>query len=168
MKKTLLAMATIASLGMISTAQAATAPNEVTFIGAVSATTCELVPEVNGTIMNLIDLGVATPGNPATPVNFKFKAKTPADCGTTETITMQWSGPAIGANGLEMTSGTAIGTVVALEAKPASGPVNITNTSDSADFTNTDLLAGLDYTATLNGGTAGSFRTAAAYTVSYR
>ena len=170
MKKTLLAMATIASLGMISTAQAAT-PNEVTFIGAVSAKTCELVPEVNGSINNLIDLGTAAPTKKGTLVAFKFTAKTPADCATAAmTTTMQWSGGALGAAGLEMTSGTAKGTFVTLTAKPAAGDVIIKNTSDSAAFTVADLTAGLDYTAVLDAtsGVAGNFRTAAAYSVSYK
>ena len=167
MNKTFLAMATIASLGMISIAQAAT-PNEVVFIGAVSAKTCELVPEVNGAVNNLIDLGTVAPSATGTAVAFKFKAVDIADCASIAMVTtMQWSG-ALGATGLEMTSGTAKGTTVLLASTGATA-ANITKTTDSAVFTVAEVTAGAPYTATLKAGTvAGNFRTAAAYSVSYK
>lgn len=169
MKKTLLAITTIASLGMISTAQAA---NEITFNGAVNALTCELAPDVNGSIAGLLYLGTAPQNGKADTVAFKFKAKDVDNCGgilAGNAVTMAWSGSALGATGLEMTSGAAAGAWVELTTAPlTAAAVSITSGTPDATFTGADLVDGLSYTATLNGGgTAGNFRTAAAYTVAY-
>ena len=165
MKTTLLAMATIASLGMTATAQAA----DVTFTGAVSAKTCELVPEVDGGVNNLVDLGTVDVNSLGGVVQFTFKAKEIANCASGGMLTeMQWSGAALGAIGLNATSGSADDATVLLVAK-GTKDVNITKTTDIAEFTVEQVTAGVTYTAQLKSGAkAGTFRTAAAYSVAYK
>ncbi|EAX4341529.1 hypothetical protein HP809_004931 [Salmonella enterica subsp. enterica serovar Richmond] len=98
MKKIFIASAIL--MGVTSTA--ASANGDVTFFGSVTATTCSLVPEVDGAVNKMIQLGQAKPSNDGKLVHFSLK-KDPNDtsCDTTlgaNNIKAQitWSAPEMG------------------------------------------------------------------------
>lgn len=174
MKKIFIASAIL--MGVTSTA--ASANGDVTFFGSVTATTCSLVPEVDGAVNKMIQLGQAKPSNDGKLVHFSLK-KDPSDtsCDTTlgaNNIKAQitWSAPEMGPTGLGIVSGAAKDSRVEIKTVNAEGAnqVTITSTTDNAEFTGADVLAeGAKYTAQLKGGTTpGDFRSAAAYAVVYK
>ncbi|EKH2092708.1 fimbrial protein [Salmonella enterica] len=174
MKKIFIASAIL--MGVTSTA--ASANGDVTFFGSVTATTCSLVPEVDGAVNKMIQLGQAKPSNDGKLVHFSLK-KDPSDtsCDTTLGATnikaqITWSAPEMGPTGLGIVSGAAKDSRVEIKTVNAEGAnqVTITSTTDNAEFTGADVLAeGAKYTAQLKGGTTpGDFRSAAAYSVVYK
>ncbi|EDT0211804.1 fimbrial protein [Salmonella enterica subsp. diarizonae] len=174
MKKIFIASAIL----MGATSTAASANGDVTFFGSVTATTCSLVPEVDGAVNKMIQLGQAKPSNDGKLVHFSLK-KDPSDtsCDTTlgaNNIKAQitWRAPEMGPTGLGIVSGAAKDSRVEIKTVNAEGAnqVTITSTTDNAEFTGADVLAeGAKYTAQLKGGTTpGDFRSAAAYSVVYK
>lgn len=168
MKKVIIA--SIVALGM---SNAFAANGEVQFIGAVTATTCDLTPEVNGSVNNMIQLGTASTGATATAVNFTLKADNSTGCtglDASKTASIAWGGP-FNAQGLENQSGAASDSWVELTAVNSKTANEIMTASKTvADFAgdkiNTD---GAQFKAILNGGSvAGDFKSAAAFVVAYK
>ncbi|EID0396759.1 fimbrial protein [Salmonella enterica] len=169
MKKAIIASAiAVASLGMMNTASAAN--GEVQFVGAVTSVTCDLQPEVGGSVSNVVQLGTAKPNNPvATPVSFTLapEAGNTACTNLTNAADITWAGN-FGANGLENQNGTATGAYVKLTAKGTSDVV-MKGTTLTAEFSADQIKAGAVFDAELNGGTApGDFKSAAAFVVAYK
>lgn len=173
MKKIFIASAIV--MGLASTT--ASANGDVTFFGSVTANTCNLIPEVNGAVNRMIQLGQSAPNAQGTPVPFSLITD-PADAnncntalGGTNTATISWSSPQLGGNGLGAASGTATDARVVFQTRNAQGAqTEINTTTDSATFTGANILQnGAQFNATLHGGaTAGDFRSAVAYVVTYQ
>lgn len=169
MKKVIIA--SIVALGM---SNAYAANGEVQFIGAVTATTCDLTPEVNGSVNNMIQLGTASTNSTAPAVNFTLKADvSQSGCTSltdTDVASISWGGP-FNTQGLENQSGSAAGSWVQLTAVNSKTTNEIMTASKTiADFAgdtiNTD---GAQFKAVLNGGSAaGDFKSAAAFVVAYK
>lgn len=164
---------TLIALGcMAGTAQAAT--GDVRFVGAVTDTTCDLVPEVSGSINNLIQLGTAAIDGKAGLKEFSLTLN-PTQEGCTalpddKVATISWSGP-LNANGLTNQSGAATDAWVNIKTVNATGAQkDINGTDHAADFTGAALKAkGAAFTAELNGGKVpGEFASAAAFVVAYK
>lgn len=169
----------IASVIIMGTASTSVLANgDVTFFGSVSATTCNLVPEVDGAVNKMVQLGQVKPSDSGTEVSFALK-KDPADtaCDTTLGATgimadITWASPKLGNNGLNIVAGEAVDSYVVLKTVNAEGgtQTTITSTKDNAKFTGAKVLAeGAKFTAQLQAGsTPGSFRSSAAYAVVYK
>lgn len=175
MKKYALALSGLALVVMSQSAMAASA-GTVTFTGAVSAKTCDLVVESNGVTGANVDVGVAQVNTSGTAVDFVLKqsATNNTDCNAltaADTALIYWSGnltPDGFAN--QYAAGTtATGAYVVL--KPVNGKTNvaITQTGDSTEFAGNEVKDnGAKYTATLMGkATAGKFSTTATFNVTY-
>ncbi|MII49969.1 fimbrial protein [Salmonella enterica subsp. enterica serovar Bredeney] len=173
MKKIILTTAVImASLGVINGASAAS--GEVQFIGAVTAKTCDLTPEVNGSVTNMIQLGTAAIGSAASPVDFSLKPDlSQADCealSDSTAVTIGWGGQ-FNDKGLGIQSGTATGSWVELvSVNSIKTNTSITSSVSSVDFKGDKIKSdGAQFKATLNGGSvAGDYRSAAAFVVAYK
>lgn len=172
MKKVIIASTVALSfMGMVNTASAA--HGEVQFIGAVTATTCNLVPEVGGAVNNLVQLGTAGLTTAAPAVSFALKGD--ANCTAltaTDTAEISWGGP-FNAQGLRAQSGTATGAWVKLTAvNSKTANQDMTSALSTASFAGNLIISGADgaqFTATLNGGgTAGDYKSAAAFVVAYK
>ncbi|ARZ01232.1 hypothetical protein AXW37_09840 [Yersinia ruckeri] len=168
-------IASVISLIALGGANAFAANGEVQFIGAVTATTCDLIPEVSGAVNNVIQLGTAPIDNVATEVEFALKPNdTQAGCAaldTTKTAEIAWGGQ-FNASGLENQGGTATGSWVKLSTVNAktTAIVDMTASKLSADFDGAVLKAdGAKFKAQLNGlNQAGSYNSAAAFVVAYK
>lgn len=177
MKKTIIA--SILALGIIGVNTAQAADSEVNFIGAVTAETCDLSPAVGGTtqLSTVVQLGTVAPGeNDGTPVNFSLKAANPAASGCAnledqDVAHVSWTSPAMNAEGLGATAGTADDAVVILKTLNAKdAQVTINNTTRAADFEAKKALSdGLQFSAQLKSGQkSGDFQSVAAFAVSYK
>lgn len=163
---------TLIALGcMASTAHAGT--GEVRFVGVVTDTTCDLVPEVGGSINNLIQLGSAAIDGKAGLKEFALTLNpAQSDCtalSDEKIATISWSGP-LNENGLGNQSGIATDAWVNIKTVNASGTQkDIKSTDHAANFTGAALKAkGAAFTAELNGGKIpGEFASAAAFVVAY-
>lgn len=164
---------TLIALGcMAGSAQAAT--GDVRFVGAVTDTTCDLVPEVGGSINNLIQLGTAAIDGAAGKKEFSLTINpTQTSCTTLpedKVATIAWSGP-LDANGLANQSGAATDAWVNIKTVNATGTQkDIKSTDHAADFSGAALAGrGAVFTAELNGGKIpGEFASAAAFVVAYK
>ncbi|HBA8936679.1 TPA: fimbrial protein [Escherichia coli] len=170
MKKLMIASA-IAMTMVAGSAMAST--GDVQFFGNVSATTCDVTPEVGGTVTDLVQLGTVTPNGEGEKINVVFKATNAQGAGCTnlngKTASFAWSGN-LNANGIGAQGGLAQDAYVILT--PANG--NDANPVTSADYV-ADFDAakattdGFEFTAQLKGGdTPGDFQSAAAYAVTYQ
>ncbi|HAV9158658.1 TPA: fimbrial protein [Escherichia coli] len=170
MKKLMIASA-IAMTMVAGSAMAST--GDVQFFGNVSATTCDVAPEVGGNVTNLIQLGTVAPSVLGAEVDFAFKAKNPTggDCAAlaSKTASFAWTGNLI-ADGIGAQGGLAQDAYVVL--KPANGTTAnaITSANNVATFDAAKATSeGFKYKAQLKGGTTvGDFQTAAAYAVTYQ
>ncbi|ELO5034609.1 fimbrial protein [Escherichia coli] len=170
MKKLMIASA-IAMTMVAGSAMAST--GDVQFFGNVSATTCDVAPEVSGNVTNLVQLGTVTPSGLGGEVDVAFKAKNPAggDCTTLngKTATFTWAGNLIN-EGIGAQGGLARDAHVIL--KPANGTTAnaITSGNYVATFDAEKAISeGFLFKAQLKGGTTpGDFQTAAAYAVTYQ
>ncbi|HAW4229560.1 TPA: fimbrial protein [Escherichia coli] len=170
MKKLMIASA-IAMTMAAGSAMAST--GDVEFFGNVSATTCNVTPEVGGAVTDLVQLGTVTPNTEGKKIDVVFKATNGQDAGCTslnsKTASFAWSGN-LNVNGIGAQGGLAQDAYVIL--KPANGKDTnaITSADHIADFDATVLTTdGYKFTAQLKGGaTPGDFQTAAAYAVTYK
>ncbi|EOU4021579.1 fimbrial protein [Salmonella enterica] len=173
MKKIVLATTVaMASLGMISTASAAS--GEVQFIGAVTAKTCDLKPVVNGSVTNMVQLGTANISQAGSAVEFSLKPdSSQADCqalANTMTATIGWGGK-LNSQGLGNQSGSASGSWVELKSVNSKTANSIiTSSKSSSDFAGDKIKSeGAKFSAKLNGSTVpGDYRSAAAFVVAYK
>ncbi|MGY0145497.1 fimbrial protein [Edwardsiella tarda] len=178
MKKNIIV--TIVSMSMTYSVAIAS-QGEVQFFGNVSAATCDVAPEISGSVNNLIQLGTVTNGGTGegsdigveVPFTLKAKKATSVGCSAlsgTKTATVYWDGP-LNSDGIANQSGLATDAVVLLKPTNASDSQekSISAGKRSATFienlVNTD---GYQFTAQLKGGTvAGDFRSAAVFAVTY-
>ncbi|HAG5879742.1 TPA: fimbrial protein [Escherichia coli] len=146
---------------------------DVKFFGNVSATTCNLTPGVAGSVVDTIQLGTVGTNNPGTGVPFSLKATNPGAGGcsqlSSKTASVAWGGP-LSTRGFENQGGLATGAYVTVKGVNSKVPNQVVNSSRSTiDFDAGKLATdGLQFEATLTGGsTAGDFRSAATYAVTY-
>lgn len=170
MKKNFLAVSALALVVMSGSALAAN--GEVQFSGVVTDTTCELKPEVNGSVNNLLQLGTAAKGQVGPVVNFALKADAAqAGCNAmVGTATITWTGP-FSTTGLKAQSGVATDAWTKIEtvnAKPTAIQ-GINSGHLSSDFDATKLTTdGAKFTAQLQGGNiVGDYQSAAGFVVAY-
>lgn len=172
MKKNLL---TVSALALAVLSGSAMAANEVQFLGVVTDTTCDLVPEVSGAVKNMVQLGSVQKGATGTAIDFTLKADAAAPgCGTTDlagkVATIGWGGP-FNATGLTAQSGAATDAITLIKTKNAqTTPVQaITSSTTNANFDAEKLTTdGAQFTAQLQGGqVVGDYQSAAAYVVAY-
>lgn len=129
---------------------------DVQFFGNVSATTCDVVPEVNGSVVDLIQLGTVTPGGTGTDVDISFKATNAQNGGCTglagKTASFAWTGN-LTADGIGAQSGLAQDAYVILT--PANGQdSNAINSANNVTTFEADKATGdgFQFTAKLKGG----------------
>lgn len=182
MKKLIIASAiamTMAS-GAAMAADADTAQTgEVTFIGSVTAATCDLAPSVGGVMTDVVDLGTIDVGEDGEEKPFALVKKPGTTCtleaATTADVT--WGGK-FTAEGLANTQGTAEKAHVVLTAKgyndagdadePITSAAQTVNFEKAQEKLNAD---GFKFTAQLKSaddGTAGTFLSTAYYAVAYK
>ncbi len=145
---------------------------DVKFFGNVTEVTCDVTPEVGGTVSDLVQLGTVSKGGTGDEVELVIKASS-ATGGCTQltgkTASIAWSG-SLTTNGIGAQGGLAQDAYVIL--KPANGNDNtaITSADYVADFNATKATSeGFKFTAQLKGGnTPGDFQSAAAYAVTYK
>lgn len=170
--KKIFACSLIALGCMAGTAHAGS--GEVRFLGAVTDTTCDLLPEVDGSVNNLVQLGTAGIDGKAGQKTFKLVLN-PAqpDCAALpddQVATIAWGGM-FNEQGLTNQSGLATDAWVNIKTVNATGTqTDINSTSHAADWTGDTLKAtGAEFTAELNGGKIpGDFASAAAFVVAYK
>lgn len=169
-----IAMAMTAGSAMAALGDAGS-QGQVQFVGTVAAKTCDVGVVGNGAVNDLIQLGTVTKGQPGVDKHFSIKFKD-LTCATGLTkANFIWSSPVFDTNKLNNQNGSATGSYVELKAK--NGATNVANHYDligsgknAVQFTFSDATAanGFEYTAKLTGGqTAGTFESAAAYTIVY-
>ncbi|MBS9139699.1 hypothetical protein KEQ58_23630 [Escherichia coli] len=182
MKKLIIASAiamTMASGAAMAADENTAQTGEVTFIGSVTAATCDLAPSVGGVMTDVIDLGTVDVGEPGVEKPFALVKKPGTACTLTATNTadVTWGGK-FTAEGLANTQGTAEKAHVVLTAKGYNEAGDSDQSITSADQTvkfekaqdklNAD---GFKFTAQLKsetGGTAGTFLSTAYYSVAYK
>lgn len=169
MKKLMIASAIAMSMAAGS---AMASQGEVQFFGNVTAETCDLVPEINGSVNNMIQLGSAKVNGEAQPVDFAFKKASGVDCtaAAAKNATITWSGN-LGAEGIMNQTGLAKDAHVELTAKNATTQNTlITSAKHTAEFDKSKLDGeGYLFSAKLKGGaTPGDFQSVAAYAVTYQ
>ncbi len=174
MKKSIIA--SIIALGVLGgTAHAA---NEVTFLGSVSATTCDLTTSVNGAAQpnQVVQLGTVQAGQEGTAVDFAMKPANPGSLGCqgldTKTVTVSWASAALNADGFGATGGAATdATVLVNNVNAKTNPGAAVNANASTvEFNGADLNTdGLKFQAKLKGGqTVGDFKSVASFAVAYK
>lgn len=175
MKKNLLAISALALVVMSSSAMAAS--NEVTFLGAVTNTTCDLTTTVGGVAQpnGVVQLGTVAPNAEGKTVAFALKAANPADpaCAaltSTDTATVSWASSSLGATGFGITSGAAADSLVLVNSLNAKTPGAINANTSIVDFAADKVLTdGLQFDAKLKGGaTIGDFKSVASFAVAYK
>ncbi|HCC1352343.1 TPA: major pilin PefA [Salmonella enterica subsp. enterica serovar Paratyphi C] len=172
MKKSIIA--SIIALGVLGgTAHAA---NEVTFLGAVSATTCDLTTSVNGAAQpnQVVQLGTVQANQTGNAVEFAMKPADPTAqaCGNLaqKTATITWASAALDGEGFGATSGTAADAKVLVDSVNSKAPGAVNANASSVDFDGANLTTdGLKFTAKLKGGqTEGDFKSVASFAVTYK
>ncbi len=168
------AVAMVMTAGSAMAAPTSGGQGEVQFVGTVVAKTCDIVVEGGGAVNNTIQFGtVNVNGN--TSKDFTLKFKDDGTCvGSATKASFLWKSPNLTNQGFTNQSGTADKAYVELRANDgvgnnvASNKNLITSTNNTVDFTIANASEGFAYKATLQGGaTAGTFETAAAYSVVY-
>ena len=176
MKKSIIA--SIIALGMVGGAAHAAdvAKNNIFFHGSVTDTTCDITPSVNGTLLpsGTINLPVAQVGQEGQGVEFALKAADPTAAGCAgltnqKTAIVSWVSDKLDATGLRV-DGQASDAMVLLSSVNAKTPGAINLTANTAEFTADNVIGdGLKFSAKTKGGnTAGTFSTAASFTVAYK
>ncbi|MGC0639790.1 fimbrial protein [Escherichia coli] len=172
-------IASIVGMGIMSgTVAHAANNNEVTFLGTVSATTCDLTTSVNGTAQpnQVVQLGTVQVGQEGKIVDFSMKPVNPADTGCqsldSKTVTVTWASATLNANGFGATSGTAADATVLVNnvnAKTNPGAA-VTANASTVEFNGSVLKTdGLKFQAKLKGGnTEGDFKSVASFAVAYK
>ncbi|EAN1627464.1 fimbrial protein PefA [Salmonella enterica subsp. enterica serovar Reading] len=184
MKKSVLAMSAL-SLALVSGVATANVndanlqANNVRFLGAVTDTTCNLVPHVNGSVTNVVNVGTVAKNAKGTPVEFSLKPDGKNDCSSivdtnnpanSKTAHIAFMG-ALTEQGLSNQSGTATDANLEIHATNSTQQnEKITQSNDVRQISGENLMdKGATFTATLHGGqVAGDFQSAIAYQVSYQ
>ncbi|WP_341823252.1 fimbrial protein [Escherichia coli] len=170
MKKLMIASAIAMTMAAGS---AMASQGDVQFFGNVSASTCNVAPEVGGNVTDLIQLGTVAPSGTGNKIDVVFKATNAqgGDCAalTGKTASFAWTGNLI-AEGIGAQGGLAQDAHVILKPKNGANTNAITSANNVASFDATKAISdGFQFEAQLKGGTTpGDFQTAAAYAVTYQ
>lgn len=169
MKKLMIASAIAMS---IASGSVMASQGDIQFFGNVTAETCDLTPEINGAVSNMIQLGTVKVNADGTPVDFALKKAQGATCpaAAAKNATITWNGN-LGINGVMNQGGLATDAHVVLTAKNAiAANTEITSAKQSAEFDKSKLDGeGYLFSAQLKGGaTPGDFQSASAYAVTYQ
>lgn len=173
MKK--LAIATLVISVMASGAALANT-GEVQFIGAVTDTTCNISPEVDGALKNTIDLGtMLTTDVTGTEIAFKLVPDT-AECLAKTSATVGWQSAGFNSMGLSNMQGDAAGAAIKLTAVNSTTPNQpITGNMQNIAFGNgTTAIGAFQFKAQMSRvdsavpATAGTVMSSAAYAVAYK
>ncbi|EJH8995745.1 hypothetical protein NF634_002873 [Salmonella enterica] len=184
MKKSVFAMSVL-SLALLSGAASANVndsnldANNVRFLGTVSQITCNLVPHVNGSATNVVNVGVVSVNSPGSEIPFSLKLDGKNTDATTgcpaiqdaTTANISFMG-ALNEKGLTNQTGTATDSHVEILAKNNNDAktTHIVQSDNMRSVAGKALKAdGAKFTAKLVGGaTAGSYESAIAYQVQYQ
>lgn len=163
----------IGMFGIVNTVSANT--GEVQFIGAVTDTTCNINPEVDGFMKSTIQLGtMKLDGTGAQAVNFNLVPDTD-ECLAKTNASVGWQSAGFDNNGLVNMKGDATGAsieLVAVNSKTANEKV--TFNKQNIEFGNgTDAIGKFEFTAKLVKSTAGNATpgtviSSASYAVAYK
>lgn len=170
MKKLIIASALAMTM---ATGSAMASQGDVQFFGNVTASTCDVTPEIDGNVTNMVQLGTVSVNGTGDEVPLVFKATNSAggDCQslTGKTATVTWSGP-LTDQGIANQGGIADDAYVILTSTNATSDQSVTKDNNAVEFDATKVINdGLAFTAQLQGGsTAGDFLSAAAYAVTYQ
>lgn len=181
MKKTIVFLSIISACGVASTTYAA---NDVIFTGAISSTTCDLEPVIDGGgSASMINLGTASPSGAtgediviAPVLLFELKPKgiegACEEVLTGKTATISWASDTFNGEGLGNATGSAKGSSVILQTSldGVTAPnVAIKAGALSHNYTGEVISKyGAKFSAQLKGGpTSGNFESRAVYTVFY-
>ncbi|HDD9400086.1 fimbrial protein [Escherichia coli] len=172
MKKLMIASA----IAMTMAAGSAMASHgDVRFFGNVTEITCDVTPEVNGSVTDTVQLGTVKKGELGQEIPLVFKAKDAAgqECAQLvagKTASVAWSGK-LTSEGIGAQGGLAQDAHVVLKPKNGKDTNKITSADYVADFAAENVTDGngLQFIAQLQGGqTPGDFQSAAAYAVTYQ
>lgn len=170
MKKLIVASA----IAMTMTAGSAMASSgDIQFFGNVTAATCDVTPEVNGNVSNLIQLGTVEKNSKGGDVDLIFKAtdNNGGDCAdmTGKTASIAWSGN-LTTDGIGAQTGLATDAYVVLTPDNGIDSEAITSSDNVSEFNADEVTKdGLKFKAYLQGGNkVGDFHTAVAYAVTYK
>ncbi|HAN6894708.1 TPA: fimbrial protein [Escherichia coli] len=170
MKKLMIASAIAMTMAAGS---AMASQGDVQFFGNVTASTCDVTPEVGGNVTNMIQLGTVSTSGAGEEIPLVFKATNASggDCQslTSKTATVAWGGP-LTEKGIANQGGLADDAYVILTSTNAKSDQAITKDDNAVDFDADKVITdGLAFKAQLKGGsTAGDFQSAAAYAVTYQ
>ena len=164
----------VSAIAMTMAAGSATASQgDVKFFGNVTAATCDVTPEVGGSVTNMIQLGTVSTNGSGDEIPLVFKATNAQgqDCEslTGKTASVAWDGP-LNDKGIANQDGRATDAHVVLTSTNAKSDQVVTKNNNVVDFDATKVIGnGLAFKAQLKGGaTAGDFQSAAAYAVTYK
>ncbi|EFK9059092.1 fimbrial protein [Escherichia coli] len=173
MKKLMVASA----IAMIMTAGSAMASQQadIKFFGNVTEITCDVTPEVNGSVTDTVQLGTVKKGVLGQEIPLVFKAKDAAgqECAQLvagKTASVAWTGK-LTSEGIGAQGGLAQDAYVVLKPKNGKDSNKITSGNRVTDFAAENVTNGdgLQFIAQLQGGqTPGDFQSAAAYAVTYK
>ncbi|HAW2707030.1 TPA: hypothetical protein JLQ67_001731 [Escherichia coli] len=176
MKKLMIASAIAMSMTAGSAMAAlgdAGSQGDVQFVATIAAKTCDVVIDGVGSANNLIQFGTLNKGEKSLK-EFTVKVKDPACLTNLTKAHFSWTSPNLNSEGVANQSGTSTDSWVKLT--PVTGGNTTTQTAAITSANNAvtfDIVQGKEaegfkYSAELNAGqVAGSFETAAAYTVVY-
>lgn len=170
MKKLMIASAIAMTMAAGS---AMASQGDVQFFGNVTASTCDVTPEVGGNVTNMVQLGTVSTFGTGEEIPLVFKATNASggDCQSLagKTATVAWGGP-LTEQGIANQSGLADDAYVILTSTNAKSDQAITENDYAVDFDADKVITdGLAFKAQLKGGsTAGDFQSAAAYAVTYQ
>lgn len=155
------------------------ANGEIRFVGAVTNVTCNVVPSVNGSTNNVVQLGTASLSTPATAVNFSLKSDGLNDCDSIEeagNVVISFAG-SLTEDGLANQSGLATDAFVQIKSVNATETDSensnaIKSGDDRRTFAGalfkTAAADGAKFTAQLHGKTAkGDYQSAISFAVAY-
>lgn len=170
MKKLMIASAIAMTMAAGS---AMASQGDVQFFGNVTASTCDVTPEVGGNVTNMVQLGTVSTSGAGEEIPLVFKATNASggDCQSLagKTATVAWGGP-LTEQGIANQGGLADDAYVILTSTNAKSDQAITKDDNAVDFDADKVITdGLAFKAQLKGGsTAGDFQSAAAYAVTYQ
>ncbi|HDX9289568.1 fimbrial protein [Escherichia coli] len=171
MKKLMIASAI--AMTMAAGSAMASQQGDVQFFGNVTANTCDVTPEVGGNVTNMIQLGTVSTNGTGKEIPLVFKATDAngGDCQslTGKTATVAWGGP-LTDRGIANQGGIANDAYVILTSTNAKSNQAVIKDNSAVAFDAGKVINdGFAFKAQLKGGsTAGDFKSAAAYAVTYQ
>lgn len=172
LKKIILSSA-ISAVMMAGSVHAAES-GQVSFLGAVTAKTCDIETVVDGAVNNLIQLGTVAVGQTGTEKEFTLKLKDAKSCDLAQAPAafVTWNGSSLDQSGINNVSGDAKDAKIKLTAVNSKTPnTAINSTANDIEFVSANVKTdgGFKFKAQLVGGQQkGSVESAAAYAIRYQ